>query len=228
MTVAIRLEDADFVIVVKPAGIATQPLRAGTNLVFAPTFANEVAERFPEIQTVGGADWGAVYRVDRETSGLVVFARNQGTYEALREAFSKSGVEKEYAAVVEGEITEPGRIEWPIGPDPKSSKRVRVYRNVAEARRMKAQEAVTTYSPLPVSGEGQGVRVLIKTGRRPQIRAHMAAIGHPIVGDGLYGGPPADRLHLHASRLRFRHPRTSQWVEAFSPAPFFEAPPKAP
>jgi 23S rRNA pseudouridine1911/1915/1917 synthase len=247
MTVTIHLEDPDFLIVEKPVGIPTQPLRVGANPVFAPgtrantrfapTLAHHVAERFPEIKAVGGADWGAVHRLDRETSGLIVFARNQETYDALREAFSKSEVEKEYVALVEGAVEKPGKITWPIGPDPKSAKRVKVYRNLAEARRMKAQEAVTTLTPIPSPtsmwerGAVGGVRILIKTGRRHQIRAHLAAIGHPIVGDNLYGAPRTGRtpgsplrLHLHASRLKFRHPRTNRWVEASSPAPFFEAP----
>ncbi len=236
MTVTIHLEDPDFVIVEKPAGISTQPLRARANTRFAPTtLSHLVAELFPEIKTVGGSDWGAVHRLDRETSGLVVFARNPKTYEALREAFSKNEVEKEYTALVQGEIQEGGKIDWPIGPDPKSAKRVKVYRNIAEARRNKAQEAVTIYTPLPPAGEGHGVRVLIKTGRRHQIRAHLAAIGHPIVGDEIYGTSRAGRtqgsplrLHLHASRLKFRHPRTHQWVDASSPVPFSESPPGVP
>jgi 23S rRNA pseudouridine1911/1915/1917 synthase len=162
------------------------------------------------------------------------------TYEALREAFSKNEVEKEYTALVEGDIQEAGKIDWPIGPDPKSAKRVKVYRNRVAARKGGAQEAVTIYERVGATPNyGAAIadlvfalttllRVLIKTGRRHQIRAHLAALGHPIVGDKVYGGPPADRLHLHASRLRFRHPRTNLWVEACSPAPFFEAPAKAP
>jgi 23S rRNA pseudouridine1911/1915/1917 synthase len=241
MTMVVHLEDPDFVIVEKPGGISTQPLRVRANTRFAPTtLADLVAERFPEIRSVGGADRGAVHRLDRETSGLVVFARNQVTYDALRKMFSKNEVEKEYTALVEGIIEKSGRIPWPIGPDPKSAKRVKVYRNTAEARRMKAQEATTLYENIAenlVFAPNRAMTsiapttllsVTIKTGRRHQIRAHLAAIGHPIVGDDLYGGPPADRLLLHASRLRFRHPRTNQWVEASSPSPFFEAPPRAP
>ncbi|HSA59452.1 MAG TPA: RluA family pseudouridine synthase [bacterium] len=243
MTVTIHLEDPDFVIVEKPVGISTQPLSSRRGMARhsaavpprdAPTLAHQVSASFPEIQSVGGSDWGAVHRLDRETSGLVVFARNQKAYEALRRAFSKNEVEKEYAALVEGEIQQAGTINWPIGPDPKSDKRVKVYRNVAEARRMKAQEAVTIYMPVGanlVFAPSTLLRVTIKSGRRHQIRAHLAALGHPIIGDEVYGSPQAGRtqgsplrLHLHASRLRFRHPRTDLRVEASSPASFSEAP----
>ncbi|HEX5035873.1 MAG TPA: RluA family pseudouridine synthase [bacterium] len=246
MSLVVVLEEKDFLVVEKPGGIATQPLtspRTPSLLRRGPgggTLAHLVAKKFPEIRSVGGADWGAVHRLDRDTSGLVVFARNQGAYDALREAFSKNEVEKEYTALVEGAVEAHGKIDWPIGPDPKSDKKVKVYRNVAEARRNKAQEAVTTLTPIPLAStaserlptpaRGRGVttllKVVIKTGRRHQIRVHLAAIGHPIVGDALYGGPKADRLYLHASRLKFRYPRDpkdpkpARWVEASSPSPF--------
>ena len=222
MTIRVVHEDAAFLIVEKPEGIPTQPLPRGGG----PSLADFLSKQFPEIKSVGGSDWGAVHRLDRETSGLVVFARKQKTYNALREAFSKNEVEKEYTALVERRVEEPGKIDWPIGPDPRSAKRVKVYRNIAEARRNKAQEAVTIYEPI-AAGETSLLKIIIKTGRRHQIRAHLATMGHPIVGDVLYGGPEADRLHLHASRLRFQYPRdpkdplAARWVEASSPAPFY-------
>jgi 23S rRNA pseudouridine1911/1915/1917 synthase len=202
--IRVILEYNDFLVVEKPAGISTQPISHSPS----PTLAHLVAEQFPEIKTVGGTDWGAVHRLDRDTSGLVIFARNEETYRYFREEFSKNRVEREYLAIVEGVIEKKGKIDWPIGPDPKSSKRVKVYKNIREARRNKAQEATTIYSPLHPAGEGPGVRgtllkIQIKTGRRHQIRAHLAAIGHPV-------------LRLHASRLKFRHPRRDRWVEAAS------------
>ncbi len=231
--VRIVLEDPDFVIVEKPAGISTQPLisRRGER-PFAPTLAHLIAEKYPKIKSVGGTDWGAVHRLDRDTSGLVVFARNEETYRRLREMFSKDEVEKEYTALVAGVVEKSGKIEWPIGPDPKSSKRVKVYQNIREARRNKAQEAVTVYEPIVgamlVIAPTTLLKILIKTGRRHQIRAHLAAIDHPIIGDTLYGGKPADRLYLHASRLKFPHPRAlpkkAHWVEASSVFSFSSGP----
>ncbi len=203
-------EDPDLLIIDKPAGVPS------------PT-----------------DDEGACHRLDTATSGLLVIAKNRETWLKMREAFSKNRIKKEYVALAQGQITGPGKIEWPIGPDPKSARRVKVYRNRAEARRNKAQEAVTTYwplspphpDPLPQGERDSWIRVVIKTGRRHQIRAHLAAIGHPIVGDTLYKGPPAcvakasataarrrpaDRLCLHASRLKFTHPNTGAPIEVIS------------
>lgn len=213
-------EDSELLILNKPAGVAD------------PTTL--ISGRYPEILKVGGKDHGACHRLDVGTSGLVVIARNEATYQKMRELFSKNQVQKEYLAWVIGKLDKPGKIDWPIGPDPKSSKRVKVYKNVAEARRNKALGAVTVYEPLspdPSPAEGRGgpmtwLRIIIKTGRRHQIRAHLAAIGHPIVGDSLYKGPTADRLYLHASRLEFKHPGNRKLIKisstretALTPAP---------
>ncbi|MBI4373445.1 MAG: RluA family pseudouridine synthase [Deltaproteobacteria bacterium] len=218
-------QDPDLLIIDKPAGLADP--------------ASELTKEFPELLKVGGKDRGACHRLDVGTSGLLVFARNEETYQKMREAFSKNRVEKEYRAVVQGTVTEKGKIDWPIGPDPKSAKRVKVYRNLKEARRNKAQEALTLFSPLrlpPLNVRGglggrykatSWLQVKIKTGRRHQIRAHLASIGHPIVGDQLYGGPAsptpslggpaADRLYLHASGLEFIHPTTGERLRLASP-----------
>jgi len=221
MMIPVLHEEMDLLVVEKPAGIHT-----------IPDLGERLIQIYPELR--GIKDCGAVHRLDRETSGLVVFARNQETYEALRRAFSGNEVTKEYLALVEGSITEGGKIDWPIGPDPKSSKRVKVYKNLKEARRHKAQEAVTSYIPL-LTKEGLGeverttwLKITIRTGRRHQIRAHLAAIAHPIVGDPLYQGRPTPRLSLHASRVRFPHPRTGQTVNVTSSRISFGESPKAP
>ncbi|MBI4197468.1 MAG: RluA family pseudouridine synthase [Deltaproteobacteria bacterium] len=208
-------QDNDLLIVNKPAG----------TLDPSTLLQND----FPEIMKVGGQDHGACHRLDRATSGLLVFARNEETYQKMREMFSKNKVKKEYLALVEGEIKKSGRINWPIGPNPKSSKRVKVYKNLAEARRNKGQEAVTYYAPLKVRGAGvrmTWLRVTLKTGRRHQIRAHLAAIGHPILGDLLYKGPPANRLYLHACHLEFKQPGTGKTITVF--LPFSEGQEKTP
>lgn len=209
-------KDNDLLIIDKPPGLADP--------------AAGLAKQYPEITRVGGRDRGACHRLDVGTSGLMVFARHEEIWEKMRAAFSKNRVAKEYVAFVAGEVKKRGRIEWPIGPDPKSKRRVKVYRNLAEARRNKAQEAVTVYTPLtpphpvplPRGERGSWITVIIKTGCRHQIRAHLAALGHPIVGDILYKGPPAERLYLHAGGLRFNHPRTGEPVEVESPSPFLK------
>ena len=211
--------DPDLLIINKPPGLADP--------------AGLLVTEFPELAKVGGSDRGACHRLDVGTSGLMVFARNEPTYRTMRGLFSKNRVKKEYTALVAGPIRKPGKITWPIGPDPRSSRRVKVYRNLAEARRNKAQEASTFYEPVgtgPASGSARRcsfhcasvgrptrvtrpfttLKIQIKTGRRHQIRAHLAGEGHPIVGDTLYKGPPADRLYLHASRLEFVHPKTGK------------------
>ena len=214
-------EDSDILVVEKPAGIAVYPVPRSNK----ETVAERLFSVFPELRTL--PDNGAVHRLDVETSGLLLFARNETAYYKLREDFGKNRIQKEYRTLVGGTITKKGKIDWPIGPDPRSSKRVKVYRNLIEARRHKAQEAVTVYAPISVGApfmapQPQGVinhapttllQIRIKTGRRHQIRAHLAAIGHPIVGDKLYGGPPADRLYLYATFLRFIHPTGKQEME---------------
>ncbi len=230
----IHYEDEDLVIAEKPAGIPTQPLSMKTAEAASDgeTLALLIAEKYPELREVGGSDHGAVHRLDRETSGLVIFARNQKTYDIVRMMFSKNQIEKEYVAVVEGFVAKAGKITWPIGPDPRSSKRVKAYRNIAEARKHKALEASTSYEPLESQSLSSGLnrlgsctclRIRIKTGRRHQIRVHLAESGYPIVGDEIYGNDKSEgeRLHLHASRLKFKHPHTGRWVEIFSPIPFF-------
>ncbi len=186
----------------KPAGIATQPLKNSA----LPSLAALLANDFPELKNVGGSDWGAAHRLDVETSGLVIFARDQQTYDYFRKIFSANKIEKEYQARVQGCIKKPGKITWPIGPDPKSKKRVKVFKDKKEAIRNKAQEAVTYYTPLASTISTTLLKITIKTGRRHQIRAHMAALGHPVLGDQLYGRQMKPPLHLYAQQLIFQHP----------------------
>lgn len=270
MDIPIIYQDKDLLIVNKAAGIAScsqeragpvskessdclsrhaqVQLRNGGHASDHPlSITKELQISFPELLTL--PDHGACHRLDTDTSGLVVIARNQKTWEAMRELFSRNKVQKEYVALVHGAVLTKGKIEFPIGSDPKSSKRVKVYRNKAEARRNKAQEAVTWYEPIPYETsspflplspallpKGERVHsvtlllVRIKTGRRHQIRAHLASIGYPIVGDKIYGRasstacPPAGRrgpAHhlLHASSLSFIHPSTHQPIATQCPLP---------
>ncbi len=214
--IPIILEDRDFLVVDKPGSLSTQPLK----MKGQGSVTEILSRRYPELKHVGGSDWGAVHRLDRETSGLLLIARNQETYDFFRKQFSSNFVEKEYTALVRGAVKGNGKIDHPIGTDPKSAKRVKVYKNRKEAIRHKAQEAVTLYKPIHVIGETTLLRIQIKTGRRHQIRSHLASAGYPIVGDRVYGSKEEKgRLYLHASRLKFRHPHPSQkdpWVEVTS------------
>ena len=232
--ITIYIEDDHFLVAEKPSGIATQPLKNSSS----PSLAARLAKDFPELKNVGGSDWGAVHRLDVDTSGLVIFARDQKTYDYFRKAFSSNKIEKEYRALVQGHIEKPGKITWPIGSDPKSAKRVKVFKDKKDAIRNKAQEAMTFYKPVgatlrgcpeinvpTLSGQAQGpapttwLSVHIKTGRRHQIRAHLAAAGYPIVGDALYGKKEEikdTRLHLHAYRLQFSHPDSRETIQVIS------------
>lgn len=220
----IILEDPNFLVVDKPGGLSTQPLKTKGQT----SVTGILSEKYPELKSVGGTDWGAVHRLDRETSGLLLIARNQETYDFFRKQFSSNLVEKEYTALVIGTMRETGKIDWPIGPDPKSAKRVKVYKNRKEATRHRAREAVTFYEPIHARATSPSLlRIRIKTGRRHQIRAHLASAGYPIVGDTVYGLKnnikKETRLYLHASRLKFRHPRPvlkKNWVEVTSEPAF--------
>lgn len=206
--------DPYFFVAEKSPGIATQPLKNST----LHSFAELLAEDFPELKNVGGSDWGAVHRLDVETSGLVIFARNQKTYDYFRKAFSSNKIEKEYRALVQGHIAKAGKITWPIGPDPKSAKRVKVFKDKKDAIRNKAQEALTFYKPLQYDKKTNTtlLNIKIKTGRRHQIRAHLSALAHPIVGDKIYGKGKSSCLNLHAHRLRFAHPISEKMIEVLS------------
>ena len=230
--ILVHHQDGDLLVIEKPPGIAVYPLAGSTR----PNVAEQLLPQYPELQHL--PDYGATHRLDVETSGLVLFARNEMAHQKLRELFAKNKVGKEYVAVVSGVVNKAGTIKLPIGPDPKSAKRVKVYRNVVEARRCKAQEAVTVYTPFSVGAllaapssnwdvpqlEGAAssaptttpLKIQIKTGRRHQIRAHLAAIGHPILGDRLYGGPTAERMCLHSTRITLAHPSSGQKMEFHS------------
>ncbi len=223
----IHWQDDDLIVVEKVIGIPTQPL---PQKLFEETLSHLVAKTFPEVRKVGGSDWGACHRLDTETSGLVIFARNEETYTQVRKLFGQGKVQKWYVAMVHGQIKEPGRIKSPIGSHEKNSRKMSAYEHRRDAIRNKAQEAETIYKVMKFDGKQQTtlLDIKIKTGVRHQIRVHLASIKHPILGDLLYGDGMKDqslaviptRLHLHAARLIFPHPKTRQEIDIVSPLPF--------
>ena len=203
----ILLEDESVVAVNKPANMPTHPLRVGER----GTLANAIAARFPECADASDdvREGGAAHRLDTDTSGVILFARSHEAWSALRGAFGSGQVNKEYLALVVGHP----RAQVIDAALAHAGKRVRV--------RDDGQAATTTISVLEQGEEVALIRAITSTGRMHQVRAHLAHVGHPLVGDVLYGGPPAPTGHLlHAWKIDFPHPKTGKRlsVEARSPA----------
>jgi len=208
--------DDDVVVVNKPAGLVVHP-GAGND---AGTLVHGLIARYPEIVHAGDpARPGIVHRLDKDTSGLMMAARNERAYEALVEQLSDRLVDRRYVALVWGHFdVDAGMIEAPIG------------RSMREPTRMtiseRGREAITRYTvqaafndPVPVSL----VDCKLETGRTHQIRVHMQAIGHAVVGDNRYNGArqslPAPRMFLHAAHLGFEHPVTGDVLSFDAPLP---------
>jgi 23S rRNA pseudouridine1911/1915/1917 synthase len=213
-------EDSSFLVVEKPSGIPSHPLKPSET----GTLIQGVLAAFPEIAGVGDLkrEPGLVHRLDTDTSGLVLVARTEAALRFFREEFRMRRVEKEYLALVLGEVKGEGKIEVPIAHHPKNKRKMKV---VPEGiSKEKGRQAVTFYSVEKSYSDATLLKVRIPTGVRHQIRVHLASLGHPIVGDPLYGGEEVkrerlDRIFLHASRLAFRHPVTMKRVECRSSLP---------
>jgi 23S rRNA pseudouridine1911/1915/1917 synthase len=222
-SVPLLAEDPSWVALDKPARRPSHALRAGDR----GTIANFIAARFPECVSASDSplEAGLVHRLDADTSGVILAARSRETWLGLRRQFRDETIEKRYLAVVSGALSEPGAIDRPIAPHPRSRRKVLVLGE--RDRNPRARAAVTRYRPLDVRREATLLEVEIATGRMHQIRAHLAAIAHPVVGDVLYGGKAiAEGRHLlHAARLGFDDPRDRRRVivESFPTADFVRA-----
>ena len=196
--------DDDVVVVNKPPGIPTHPLRAGEK----DTLAGRLLGRFPECAHVGAdpREAGFAHRLDSDTSGVLVAARRQEAWETLRASFRAGRAHKTYLALVAGEVTRPGEVELALLHDPHDRRRVLVVAPDTPEARL----AHTRYEPIARAAGMTLLFALSSTGRMHQIRAHLAHLGFPLVGDALYGGPPAPDgspgHFLHASRIAIPHP----------------------
>ncbi|MBD5788083.1 RluA family pseudouridine synthase [Cellulosimicrobium terreum] len=209
-------DDDDLVVVDKPVGVAAHPSPGWTG----PTVVGALAAAGYRISTSGAAErQGIVHRLDAGTSGLMVVAKSEHAYTALKRAFKERTVEKVYHALVQGH-PEPttGTIDAPIGRHPSSDWKFAV---TAEGK-----PSVTHYEVLEMLPAASLVEVHLETGRTHQIRVHFSALRHPCVGDLTYGADPVlasrvelSRQWLHAMRLGFEHPGTGRWLELESQYP---------
>jgi 23S rRNA pseudouridine1911/1915/1917 synthase len=218
----ILYQDQDVIVVDKPAGMVVHPA-AGHE---SGTLVNALLHHVEDLSGIGGEKRpGIVHRLDRGTSGLMVVAKHDAAHGELARQFHDREVEKEYIALVWGEVMAGRRIDLPIGRHPVDRKKMS-----AKARR--SREAATRIVRAEHFGRTLTLaHVAIHTGRTHQIRVHLSAIGHPIVGDSLYGGVhrrvPGDlravthleRPFLHAARLAFKHPADGRRMEFTSELP---------
>ena len=202
-------QDSDLIVVDKPAGMVVHPAAGHAT----GTLVNALLHHVDDLSGIGGERRpGIVHRLDRGTSGLMVVAKHDAAHEHLSRQFHDREVEKEYVALVWGEVQAGRRIDAPIGRDPINRKKM-------SARARRSREAVTRIHRARQLGPALTlVHVIIQTGRTHQIRVHLSAIGHPVVGDAVYGGvrrrvpgdlravTHLDRPFLHAARLAFNHP----------------------
>ncbi len=207
--------DEDVVVVSKPAGLVVHP-GAGHR---EGTLAGGLLHRFPEIAGVGDPMRpGIVHRLDRETSGLMVVARSPAAYEAFVAALAAREVERRYLALAWGRFdSKRGTIDAPIGRSATRRTRMAV-REAGKDARTGYDVAMQFEHPICAL-----VECRLETGRTHQIRVHLAAIGHPVVGDGTYGGDRnplrPGRPFLHAHGLAFTHPSTGERLEFSDPLP---------
>ncbi len=200
-------EDDDLMVINKPAGMVVYPAyghRTGT-------LVNALLAHCPELALAGDVERpGIVHRLDKDTSGLIIAAKNEGARRHLQRQFKRQEVMKLYLALVEGQLKpRRGVIEAPIGRDKRQRKRMAVIHEGREAR--------TEYLVVECFAEHTLIEAKPKTGRTHQIRVHLSFIGHPLVGDPVYGFRKQrlelPRLFLHAHALGFRLPSTDRYAE---------------
>ena len=217
----ILYQDADVAVLNKPAGMVVHPGAGHAS----GTLVNALLHHIDDLSGIGGElRPGIVHRLDRGTSGVMVVAKNDPAHQELSRQFQDREVEKEYIALVWGEVQAGRRIDAAIGRDPANRQKM-------SARAKHARAAVTRVTRAHRLPGLTLCQVAIHTGRTHQIRVHLSAIGHPIVGDSMYGGVhrrvPGDiravqrleRPFLHAARLAFNHPRDGRRMEFTAPLP---------
>ncbi len=211
MPLAILYEDDDLLAVDKPAGLTVHPAPGHPS----HTLVNAILSHFPHLADMGDSlRPGVVHRLDRDTSGVMLVAKNSSAQADLAQQFKSHSVAKAYMVLVKGHLTpENGIIEAAIGRDPRNRKRMAVVEGGREAR--------TEYRVVKYIGDYTLLEVMPETGRTHQIRVHLSAIGFPVVGDKVYGvkSPFLSRQFMHACRLGFKLPSSGEYVEFTSELP---------
>jgi 23S rRNA pseudouridine1911/1915/1917 synthase len=224
LPIRIVYQDSDIAVIDKPAGMVVHPAAGHGD----ETLVNALLHHIGDLSGIGGVTRpGIVHRLDKDTSGLIVIAKNDTAHNALARAWGTDRVRKEYVAVVYGcPKSSDGRIEKPIGRDPRDRKRMAIVRT--------GRAAITLFRIEERLPHVCVLRCTLKTGRTHQIRVHLKSIGHPIVGDPLYSGPQwrgipdrrvqkmleaMNRQALHAQLLAFPHPRSGEIMTFEAPVP---------
>ncbi len=209
-------EDQSIIVLDKPPGVVVHPAAGHAT----GTLVHGLLARCEGLSGIGGVVRpGIVHRLDRDTSGLMVVAKNDMSHEALARQFKEGGVNKQYSVLVHGlPAGETGEIDLPIGRNPRRRKEMAVVPGTG--KRALTHWRVEERYPAGFAR----LRVSLKTGRTHQIRVHLAHLGHPVLGDKIYGrkgrsGPAAARQMLHAELLGFLHPDTGSYCEYRAPLP---------
>lgn len=226
LPLSVIYEDNAIVVIDKPAGMVVHPAPGHAS----GTLVNAILFHCRDLSGIGGVlRPGIVHRLDKDTSGLLVVAKSDRAHQALTDQFKTRAVEKTYVALVYGDMKEDrGTIDLPVGRHPEDRKKM-------STRSRIGRDAVSRWEVRERFGQATLLYVMIDTGRTHQIRVHLHAIGHPVVGDSVYGSirranAVADtvqrsllkrmkRQALHAARLSFRHPLTGDWLTFAAPMP---------
>ena len=208
-------EDKDLLVVNKPKGMVTHPAAGNYEGTLVNALLYHCGKSLSGIN--GVIRPGIVHRIDKDTSGLLIVAKNDIAHTGLAKQIKEHSFERAYECVVHGNVKEDsGTVDQPIGRHPKERKKMAVtFKN--------SKNAVTHYEVIRRYGDFTHLRCVLETGRTHQIRVHMAYIGHPVAGDEVYGPKKVQKglngQCLHAKHIGFVHPKTGQWLEFESPLP---------
>ncbi len=208
--IQVQFRDEWLLVVEKPAGLPTQATPTSSHALDALVFASLAK------------DAKLMHRLDREASGLVLFAPSAPAAPALQKLLENGAIHRRYVARVAGTVAGEGTIRLRIGRHPTD---VRLRQALSETA-TEGQAATSYYKVITNETSSTLVSLTLESGRTHQLRVHLAAIGHPIWGDRAYGGPAADRLHLHSTELSLPHPSHRRPVVVESPSPFLTSEPR--